>query len=352
MMTRPIATLSDCRSPVSAVHQVTFDKLAERFGKCDVGTKEGKAWMPADIEVGPRTAERVNSVSLLVLDVEADAEAVKGESGDPLRDKHGDIVKRIIGPEPPAVDDMLAELPLHGWHCILHTSYSHSAEHPRYRLIFDLSRPLAPAEIKFFGLHVAGLIGIGDCFDSACLEPARLFYLPRCPAERLPLFRHGVTEGDPLPVDDLLTEARKIEAAQKSALTRRHGGQSGNVIQAFNDQADIRLMLEQHGYVPKGRRRWLRAGSTTGLPGVRLLPDDGKGERVYSNHGGELPESFKAWEIARKNWHGLSAVESVKKACRLLFEYGWLIELDAGGATGGRPADPVYAVSPKAGVTA
>lgn len=157
MMTRPIATLSDCRSPVSAVHQVTFDKLAERFGKCDVGTKEGKAWMPADIEVGPRTAERVNSVSLLVLDVEADAEAVKGESGDPLRDKHGDIVKRIIGPEPPAVDDMLA---------------------------------------------------------------------------------------DPLPVDDLLTEARKIEAAQKSALTRRHGGQSGNVIQAFNDQADRPWLLK------------------------------------------------------------------------------------------------------------
>lgn len=82
-------------------------------------------------------------------------------------------------------------------------------------------------------------------------------------------------------------------------------------------------------------------------------PETGAAELLLSRlRRGELPESFKAWEIARKNWHGLSAVESVKKACRLLFEYGWLIELDAGGATGGRPADPVYAVSPKAGVTA
>ena len=62
---------------------------------------------------------------------------------------------------------------------------------------------------------------------------------------------------------------------------------------------------------------------------------------------GELPPHFKAWEISRKGWHGLSDRESVKKACRLLYEFGWLIELDPGGASGGRPADPVYAVSPR-----
>jgi putative DNA primase/helicase len=60
----------------------------------------------------------------------------------------------------------------------------------------------------------------------------------------------------------------------------------------------------------------------------------------------ELPEHFKAWEISRKCWHGLADREAVKKACRLLHEFGWLIELDAVGQTGGRPADPVYAVSP------
>lgn len=194
METRPVATLSDCRSPVEKVHHVTFDKLAEWFKEPKPGVKDGPAWMPADIAPGPRTGERVKSVSFLVLDVEAHAEPVKGEDGVPLRDKHGDIVKRATGPEPPSPDEMLAEVSLHGWRCFLHTSYSHGGailpqglEHPRYRLTFNLSRPLMPDEIKPFGLHVASLFGIADCFDSACLEPARLFYAPRCPEDRISL---------------------------------------------------------------------------------------------------------------------------------------------------------------------
>lgn len=78
-------------------------------------------------------------------------------------------------------------------------------------------------------------------------------------------------------------------------------------------------------------------------------PETGAAELLLSRlRRSELPASFKAWEITRKAWHGLTDREAVKKACRLLFEYGWLIELDAGGPTGGRPADPVYAVSPVA----
>lgn len=80
-------------------------------------------------------------------------------------------------------------------------------------------------------------------------------------------------------------------------------------------------------------------------------PETGAAEFMLARlRRGELPPSFKSWEINRKGWHGLADREAVKKACRLLFEFGWLIELDAGGATGGRPADPVYAVSPAAEV--
>lgn len=61
-----------------------------------------------------------------------------------------------------------------------------------------------------------------------------------------------------------------------------------------------------------------------------------------------LPTAFKAWELTRNQWHGLTDREAVKKACRLLFEYRWLIEIDPGGTTGGRPADPIYQVSPLA----
>lgn len=80
------------------------------FKEPDIGAKDGLAWLPADIPLGPRTGERVKSVSFLVLDVEAKAEKDKDENGDPVKDKHGDTTKRVIGPEPPTPDEMLTEL--------------------------------------------------------------------------------------------------------------------------------------------------------------------------------------------------------------------------------------------------
>lgn len=327
MNTLPVATLGNCRSPVLAVHQVTFDKLAGWFEEPQTGAKDGPAWMPADIEPGPRARERVKSISFLVLDVEADAENVKGESGEILHDRHGDAVKRVIGPEPLTIDEMKAELTLHGWRSFLHTSYSHGGailpegiEHPRYRLTFDLSRPLRPEEVKPIGLHIAMLLGIADCFDSGCLEPARLFYTPRCPEERMPLFRHAVVDGEPLDVDAMLAEVAKIEQAQKSAQTRRRGHESGSVIQAFNDAHDIGAILEQHGYVRKGRTRWIWPGSTTGMPGVRMLPESTP-ERIYSSHGGDplnddkAHDAFDCWCILN---HGGDMSRAVKEAARLM----------------------------------
>lgn len=343
MNTLPIAILNDCRSPVSAVHQVTFDKLAGLFKEPKIGAKDGTAWMPADIEIGPRTGERVKTISFLVLDVEADAEPVKDENGELLRDKHGDIIKRVIGPEPPSFDEMRAELALHGWRGFLHTSYSHGGailpegiEHPRYRVTLALSRPIQSGEIKPLGLHVAALLGIADCFDSACLEPARLFYTPRCPDERKSLYRHAVSEGEPLDVDALLTDSAKIEQAQKSAAAGRRGQASGSVIQAFNDAHDVGMILEQHGYTRKGRRRWIWPGSTTGMPGVRLLPDSTP-ERVYSNHGGDPLNDGKAHDafdcFCILN-HGGEMTKAIKEAARLLGMEGRRSDYSGAGGIG------------------
>ncbi|MDP2810724.1 MAG: hypothetical protein Q8O34_11300 [Rhodocyclaceae bacterium] len=94
-------------------------------------------------------------------------------------EKRGDE-KIITGPEPVDVAGIVAELALWGWRAIVHTSYSHAPEHPRYRLVFDPSRALLAAEVRPLALHVAGLLGLADCVDTACMEPARLFYLPRC----------------------------------------------------------------------------------------------------------------------------------------------------------------------------
>lgn len=76
-------------------------------------------------------------------------------------------------------------------------------------------------------------------------------------------------------------------------------------------------------------------------------PETGAADMLLARmRRGDLPATFKAHEIYRKCWHGLTDREAVKKALRLLHDFGWLIELDPGAPTGGRPSDPVYTVSP------
>ena len=323
MINRPIALVDDCRSPINDTMSATFVTLADDYSQPMLGKKDGYAWIPADIDIGPRKADRVRSISFLVLDVEAYAEAVKDDNGATLCDENGDNIKRVIGVDPPTVDDMMAELALRGFRCFLHTTYSHGGqllpegvEHPRYRLIFDLSRPLAPGELKIFGLYVADVLGLSDCFDSKCLDPARLFYTPRCPTEgRRKLYRHAESKGKPLDVDALLAEAQQIEEAIKSSKEKRHPSTPISVIDAFNAQNEIGTILVEHGYIQIGRR-WLWAGSTTGLPGVRLLPDDG---RVYSSHGGDplndghAHDAFDCHRILR---HDGDMTQAVKDAAQ------------------------------------
>lgn len=80
---------------------------------------------------------------------------------------------------------------------------------------------------------------------------------------------------------------------------------------------------------------------------VASNPETGAAELLLSRlRRGDLPASFKARDIYRKCWHGLADREAVKKACRLLHDFGWLIEIDADGSATGRPADPLYALSP------
>jgi putative DNA primase/helicase len=305
--------LHDERSHVHAVHNVSFDELSTALSHADIGKKTGNAWLPVDIPVGPRKQERVKSVSFLVLDVESHAEPEKDDSGKPIRDEHGDIIKRVIGPPPPTTDEILEELSQQGWTSFLHTTYSHTQDNPRYRLVFDLDRSLSPDELRPLGGYVASRLGIYECFDRACLEPARLFFAPRCPEARLPLFRHGTVAGNPLPVDDLLSAAKSEEAALLNSPPVRVG-----VIDAFNAAHDVGSILEHHGYKPKGGNRWLWPGSTTGLAGVRLLPGS---DRIYSSHGDDPladTHAHDAFDCYRILTHGGDLKKAVREAARQL----------------------------------
>lgn len=322
-----VARVDHKAAPVRALEFKTWPELARGLTKHRIGPKDGPAWMPARIEPGDRKAERVADLSALALGVEAKCE------------RQPDGTKRVTGPLPPPLQAVAAELELRGISAALATSYSHQEPTgddgtvgPRYRVAIVLSRPILPDEVKPLGLHVARLLGLADAFDAACLEPARLYYLPRCPAEREHLAEHAIVEGRPLDVDAMLSAARAATAPPPG---RSKGTEAASVIDAFNAAHDVGAILESHGYRAAGRDRWVWPQSTTGEPGVVKLPDSG---RIYSHHGADplagahSHDAFSAWCVLM---HGGDMRTAAREAARLLG-----MDRQPGRGTGdGRPAD-------------
>lgn len=196
------------------VRPLPWEGLSGVLRRVRSGEKEGFAWRPAIIEQGAGCENRVKAVSVLVLNVE----------GTKKRDSETGVAT-VIGPEPPGVCEMADRIEVLGFKYVLHTTFSHLAPeilptgvpHPHYRLVFALSRPLKPDEVRPLGHHVASTLGISECFDRGGVEPDRLFYLPRAPASRVDLFEFREGKGEPLNVDALLSEARRAEKALQAA---------------------------------------------------------------------------------------------------------------------------------------
>ncbi|MEC5386416.1 primase-helicase family protein [Uliginosibacterium sp. H3] len=317
---RHISFVDDVHSPVVRTRVIGFEGLAGFLSAPTLGPKDGPAIIPGHIPPGARKAERVISVDFLMLDVEGSTENVKDEHAQPCRDEHGDIKKRVIGPQPPDPQTMLDELEKMAFRAMLHTSYSHASQSPRYRLVFDLSRPLKRDEVRPLMQYVAWVLGINGCVDTSCMEPARLFFLPRCPSEeRRDLFLFGMVDGDALEVDAMLAQAKGIDEAAKTV--RKPAPDSVNVIDAYNAKNSVTAVLERCGYIPKGPGRWMHPDSGTGVPGVRLLSATGEVERVFSSHSKcKLADehSHDAFDCFRILEHGGDRTAALKAAALAL----------------------------------
>ena len=210
-----IARLPRTTAPVGSCTSLPWDGLAKLLSTPTVGQKDGPAWMPARIQPGARKAERVESISALVLDVERPKQSQN---------------------EPPTPTEMAGTLRLLGLASLLHTSYSHQAASPRYRIVLPLARALTSEELvrgtlKTLAQRAADHLGLSDVADPACMEPARLFYLPRCAdAVALAAFEFHQTEGAAFDVDAMLAEAPTLAASVRAdARHHREDDQSAEV---------------------------------------------------------------------------------------------------------------------------
>lgn len=85
---------------------------------------------------------------------------------------------------------------------VLYTTHSHTAENPRARMVFPLTRDVTPEEFVAVSRYLAQMLGI-DYFDECSYQPNQLMYWPSSPQNGV--FVYKETDGGWLNPDDILS---------------------------------------------------------------------------------------------------------------------------------------------------
>lgn len=205
--------------------------VLNRLSDHKVGAKNGLAFVFADLPPGPRKKEKVRAVTAIGLDLDDGA---------------------LTGRE---LDKRIAAL---GLIAIRYTTHSHSSNHPKHRVIIFLAKPFNLLEAGD-GDHRAGcnawarlLLAVADKLgveiDRACLDPSRLFYLPRH-ANGAP-WEVSVFGGDLLDVGTLDLPPLERAPSRKPVSTEggrnllpwvKNWGEGFQIADAIEDHADERI---------------------------------------------------------------------------------------------------------------
>ena len=93
--------------------------------------------------------------------------------------------------------------PLYNHAAVLYTTWSHSPDHPHFRIFLPLN-PAAPIykdnadKLRLLGHSVASILSIPtNAIDPSSFHVARLFFLPACPPESASLYQYAIFPTDP-----------------------------------------------------------------------------------------------------------------------------------------------------------
>lgn len=191
----------------------------------------GRGWSPATFTGDRRDKKSVESVCALVLDYEAPADQL-----------------------PTTPEDASA---LWGaWSGWIYTTWSHTPERPRFRLVVTLSRPVTAAEYPLLWRWAATRCEeVGHHIDEACRDASRLWYLPAVRPGHLHEYRllplHGAADLD---VDAVLAEQRAKEAPPPPAPRKARKSQPTEDGAARYCRKALDGALEDIRLAPKGTR--------------------------------------------------------------------------------------------------
>ena len=260
-----IGMVRNAHDPRITHRALSWSEFCQDLRKPDIReTKDGTGFVLAQFNTPHRAGKNVAAVSALGFDVDGKDQA----------------------PLPPLVAHI--ELSRLGWAHVVYTTWSHSAESPRYRIIIALDAPLHPDVLRDAQSYVVDQLpgAIAQAIDRACLgDRARLYYAPATPPDRAGEYEFYSGGSAPLSARTLTLiaaamqhqrEAKKVQAKAMTARIAARGGVS--VIVQFNEQHTIEEVLENGGYTRKGKR-WVSPHSHSGTPGIVEIEG-----RIFCHH--------------------------------------------------------------------
>ncbi|MDH0085303.1 bifunctional DNA primase/polymerase, partial [Stutzerimonas stutzeri] len=113
---------------------------------------------------------------------------------------------------------------------------------------------------------------------------------------------------------------------KKGSPSCKNVGDQPSVIEPFNRATDIETLLQRHGYIKRGNK-WLAPQSSTGLPGVCVVDEQGE-QRLYSHHGsdplanGHMNDAFDVFCILEHNGDTGAAIKAAARELGLEHKRG------------------------------
>ncbi|MDE2056393.1 MAG: AAA family ATPase [Betaproteobacteria bacterium] len=175
----PVSIYQNIKSPQGKQFEITWEKFCEKLNKPMVSdTKDVMLFSPTRLNATKlRANANVVEVSMLVFDID---------------DPKGKTLNQII--------DLVSNQD-----CIVHSTWSHTPDKPRYRLIIRLSESISSEHYRkardnflFFNPELSTII------DKACSDIARAYYLFSYPEDRSQHAVFIINKGNPVKISDYL----------------------------------------------------------------------------------------------------------------------------------------------------
>jgi Protein of unknown function (DUF3987) len=256
-----------------------------------VGPKDGLAFACGTFTDNRRATKMALSRTMIGLDIERIKITQTGE----------------LGPQPPSVEVLKERVEASGFAAAIYTTYSHTPEAPRCRVIIPLDRPMffpdgedRPLALecdKEFAAILADELGLSQCVDASKFGISSIFFVPRCSEENLKFAQIELVEGEAINLDFMLEKAAKkvsaknadrqahAETVAKVAVARRASRQlkGGSLIERIRPHLpsmDRALQICGYSYVRK-LNRWISPHSQSGTAGVVLIECNDGVDRIY-----------------------------------------------------------------------